>query len=41
MNMFEHDIINANSVVGKIDLKIEFDIRSTPNNLEYFAAKFG
>ena len=41
MNMFEHDIINANSVVGKIDLKIEFYIRSTPNNLEYFAAKFG
>lgn len=27
MNMFEHDIINANSVVGKIDLKIEFDVR--------------
>jgi len=36
MNIFEQDIINANQVVGKIDLKLVFDVRSTPNNLEYF-----
>ena len=36
MNMFEYDIINANSVVGKIDLKLVFDVRSTPNNIAFF-----
>ena len=39
MNMFEHDIVNTNNVVGKIDLKIVFEVRSTPNNLDYFLQK--
>jgi len=36
MNLFKHDIVNANSLVGHIDLKLLYHIESTPNHLEMF-----
>jgi len=38
MNLFKHDIVNANSLVGHIDLKLLYHIESTQNNLEMFKA---
>ena len=36
MNLFKHEVINGNALVGDIDLKLVYHIESTPNNLDIF-----
>ena len=34
MNLFKHEVINANALVGDIDLKLVYHIQTTHNNLD-------